>query len=58
MKSTIVTFPKLSLKNFPFRVRAAKSEVHLASPIGAAVAQQQRIDFSKFCFTDFPALVF
>jgi hypothetical protein len=42
-KSTIVTFPKLSLREttFPSGLGAAKSEVHLASPTGAAVAQQQ-----------------
>jgi hypothetical protein len=37
-KSTIVTFPKLSLRDDFLGLGAAKSEVHLSSPTGAAVA--------------------
>jgi hypothetical protein len=42
---------------FPSGLGAAKSEVHLSSPT-AAVTNSRGIDFSKFCFTDFPAFVF
>jgi hypothetical protein len=57
-KSTIVTFPKLSLREtFPSGLGAAKSEVHLASPTGAAVAPTagELISVSLF-FTDFPRI--
>ncbi|MDW8851827.1 hypothetical protein SD960_17125 [Flavobacterium sp. MMLR14_040] len=39
-KSTIVTFPKLSLSEitFPSGFGAEKSDLHLASPTGGAVA--------------------
>jgi hypothetical protein len=58
-KSTIVTFPKLLKRNdFPFGVRAAKSEVHLSSPTGAAVAPTAEELISVSFFTDFPAFLF
>jgi hypothetical protein len=53
-KSTIVTFPKL-LRETTFK--EAKSEVHLSSPTGAAVAPTAGIDFSKFCFYGFSSLL-
>jgi hypothetical protein len=58
-KSTIVTFPKLSLREttFPSGLGAAKSEVHLSSPTGAAVAPTAG-ELIFFVFTDFPFRIF
>ena len=44
-KSTIVTFPKLCLREiiFPSGLGAEKSALHLASPTGAAVAPTEGI---------------
>jgi hypothetical protein len=59
-KSTIVTFPKLSLREttFPSGLGAAKSEVHLSSPTGAAVAPTAELISVSFVLRIFPLSFF
>ena len=60
-KSTIVTFPKLSLREitFPSGLGAEKSVLHLASPTAGAVAPAAgAFIWSSLVFIALPGLVF